>query len=671
MKKAIFRLSILAVLAGGAWYGYRTFKLSQTRQEKIATAKVQRSDVTIRAFTRGELKAVRVYPLYSPTLNGTIQVTRLAPNGALAREKNLVVEYDDSELLGTIEADKLTLDTTDENIKYLTLTMQVQTSKNDMNKLLAEFAVKRAELQVKKNPVLDPITQKSNILALAQTTRALAQTITNIEMLKTQQDSQMAVYNSNRRRSVQALGLDQGRLLQTKTLAPMTGLVAIKQNRAGNFNFGQQMPDIRPGDQLQAGMNVADVLDLSEMELTAKVGELDRANLKEGQDILIQLDAIPDKRFPGKIKTLSGTATSDVFSGDPSKKFDISFSVDMRALLTGVGMKKEDVDQIMTTATENARKNLVSFAPTVTGGRGGGGMPPGMDFGGGMPGAPPADLAALAALAARGGGQGQGGFGGRGQGGGAQGQGGGGGQGFGGRGQGGGGMSNISDADRQTLSDLRQKIRDASSDAEREKLQQQQQELTQKLGIQGRGGRQGGPNAPGGQGGDMAGGQGRGQRGGGGGDMAGGQGRGQRGGGGGQRQGGSNVFVPTQEELDNAVLPIPPEQDSGVTKLLRPGLLADVEIQVENIPNALHVPSQAIYRQGGKPIVYVQGKDGRFSPRAVALVKQSESFMVLASGVEAGEVVALSDPTLSKSDKMSKTEEKKGSGTGMPMPGAN
>jgi hypothetical protein len=668
MKKAIIRLSILAVLAGGAWYGYRTFKQSQTRQEKIATAKVQRSDVTIRAFTRGELKAVRVYPLYSPTLNGTIQVTALAPAGALAREKNLVVEYDDSELLGTIEADKLTLDTTDENIKYLTLTMQVQTSKNDVNKLLAEFAVKRAELQVKKNPVLDAITQKSNILALTQAVRALAQTVTNIEMLKAQQDSQMAVYNSTRRRSLQALQLDQGRLLQTKTLAPMTGLVAIKQNRAGNFNFGQQMPDIRPGDQLQAGMNVADLLDLSEMELTAKVGELDRANLKEGQDILIQLDAIPDKRFPGKIKTLSGTATSDVFSGDPSKKFDVSFTVDMRALLTGVGMQKQDIDQIMNTATENAKKNLISFAPTVTGGRGGGGGAPGMDFGGGLPGGPPPDLAALAALANQGGGgQGQGGFGGRGQGGGG-GQGGFGAQGGGGRGPGGGGMSNISDADRQTLSDLRQKIRDASSDAEREKLQQQQQELMAKLGIQGRGGRQGGPNAPGGQGGDMAGGQGRGQRGGGGGDMAGGQGRGQRGGGGG---GGSNVFVPTQEELDNAALPIPPEQDSGVTKLLRPGLLADVEIQVESIPNALHVPSQAIYRQGGKPIVYVQGKDGKFSPRAVELVKQSESFMVLASGVEAGEVVALSDPTLSKSDKMSKTEEKKGSGTGMPMPGAN
>jgi hypothetical protein len=653
MKKAIFRLIILAILAGGAWYGYRSFTQSQTRQEKIATAKVQRGDVLIRAFTRGELKAVRVYPLYAPNLNGTVQVTALAPMGSLAREKNLAVEYDDSELLGTIDADKLTLDTTDENIKYQTLTMQVQTSKDEVSKLTAQFAVTRAELNVQKNPVLDPITQKKNILQLDQANRALAQQITDIEMLKRQQDSQMAVYNSNRRRSVQALQLDQARLLQTKTLAPMTGLVAIKQNRAGNFNFGQQMPDIRAGDTLQAGMNVADLLDLSEMELTAKVGELDRANLKEGQDVQIQLDSIPDKRFPGKIKTLSGTATSDVFSGDPSKKFDVSFSVDMRTLLSGLGMKKEDVDAIMNTAAENAKKNLVSFAPTVTtGGRGGGGFggPPGGDFGGGMPGGAPADLAALASMAN------QGGSGGRGQGGG-----------FGGPAQsaqgdnqgrqGRGGMSNLSDEDRQKLTDLRQKIRDASSDAEREKLQQQQQDLMQKLGIQGRGGRGGG------------GGQGPG-----GGDMAGGQGRGGRGGGGGQGQGGSsagNAPVFTDEDRANAVLPIPPEQDSGISKLLRPGLLADVEIQVESIPNALHVPSQAIFRQGGKPIVYVQGKDGRFAPREVGLVKQSESFMVLSSGVEAGETVALSDPTLSKSDKMSKTEEKKGSGTGMPMPGAN
>ena len=143
------------------------------------------------------------------------------------------------------------------------------------------------------------------------------------------------------------------------------------------------MPDIREGDTLQPGMPVADIMDLSEVEVWAKVGELDRANLKEGQDATLQLDAIPDKRFNGKIKAMSGTATSDVFSGDPSKKFDVIFSVDMRQLLTGVGMKPADIARIMATAAANAKKGINAgvnpFAPTPAegaaddgGGRGGG-----------------------------------------------------------------------------------------------------------------------------------------------------------------------------------------------------------------------------------------------------------------------------------------------------------
>ena len=48
---------------------------------------------------------------------------------------------------------------------------------------------------------------------------------------------------------------------------------------------GMQIPDIREGDQVRPGMPVADMLDLSEMEIVAKVGELDRANLHEGQDV--------------------------------------------------------------------------------------------------------------------------------------------------------------------------------------------------------------------------------------------------------------------------------------------------------------------------------------------------------------------------------------------------
>jgi multidrug efflux pump subunit AcrA (membrane-fusion protein) len=122
----------------------------------------------------------------------------------------------------------------------------------------------------------------------------------------------------------------------------------------------------------------------------------------------------------------------------------------------------------------------------------------------------------------------------------------------------------------------------------------------------------------------------------------------------------------SDQDREKAKLPVPPEQDSQVQVLLRPGLLADVEIEVEKIPNALHVPAQAIFQKNGKPTVFVQ-KSGKFEPRTVQLIKQSETLMVLAAGVEAGEIVALADPTANKADKK---DDKKSQGNSMPgMPG--
>ena len=121
----------------------------------------------------------------------------------------------------------------------------------------------------------------------------------------------------------------------------------------------------------------------------------------------------------------------------------------------------------------------------------------------------------------------------------------------------------------------------------------------------------------------------------------------------------------SEADLANAKLPPPPEESTQLDVLLRPGLLADVEIIVEKIPSALHVPVQAVFEKEGKPIVYVQ-KGGNFEARRVDIAKRSESTMVLASGVKPDEIVALADPF---SKKGSRKEEPKKGGSGNPMGG--
>ncbi len=629
-------------MAAAVWGGYRYVKQLPERQDTLPTTKVMRGDVVIRAYSRGELRAVRTATISAPNLGGTVQVTGLAPNGALAHEKDLIVEFDDSERRASLEQAQLQVQQTDELIKKQKADIAIQKSQDQVNLLRAKYGVRTAQLDVQKAPILSPIDSKKNELTLEQQKKAQAQLESDIQSRYEQGEAQLAVLQEQRNRALINVRQEQQRIQQTRQLAPIEGLVSIRQNRTGNVNFGQTPPDIRNGDNLQPGIPVADVLDLSELEVVAKVGELDRANLQEGQEAVLQLDAIPDQKFRGKIKAMSGTAISDVFSGDPAKKFEVVFSIDMRQLLSALGMKSSDIDHIMATAVENSKKNIRNTAGSFFASLRGGGGPGGP----GGPGFPGGDDAAGGGFGGRGG-RGGGGF----DGGGARGgRGGGGFDGGGGRGGRGGfgeALAGLSDEQRQQAQQL---LRQAFQSQGGQMTPEERQKTIDQIVSRVKSGNAGAaPQAPGGRG------------------PAGPSGA--PAGGGAQieallRRAGASQF--SDQEREKAKLPLPPEQDSQVSVLLRPGLLADVQIEVEKIPDALHLPTQAVFRKNGKPTVFVQ-TNGKFEPRVVQILKQSETQMVLSGGVTPGETVALADPTAKKSDK---NEEKKSQGNAMgAMPG--
>ena len=100
------------------------------------------------------------------------------------------------------------------------------------------------------------------------------------------------------------------------------------------------------------------------------------------------MDAVPGKQFDGKIKSMSSTASANVMSSDPAKKFDVVFSIDMRELLTALGAKPDEVTKILATADANRKKPPVASFGGMAAMMGGGGMP------GGMPGGAPPGMGA-------------------------------------------------------------------------------------------------------------------------------------------------------------------------------------------------------------------------------------------------------------------------------------
>jgi hypothetical protein len=660
MKKVILRLVILAIIGAAAYGGYTVIQGLPKEETSIATTKVRQGDVVVRSFTRGELRAVRSATLTAPNLFGTVQVTRMAALGAFAREKDLVVEFDDSEVNSRLEEKQLEIDQIDEQIKKAQADLAIRDNQDQVDLLSARFSVRRSELEVKRNELISAIDAQKNKLNLEEARRRLKQLESDIKSRREQAQAELAVLRERKNKANLELARERARLSQVKLLAPISGLVAVRQNRT-NFMFpGMQVPDIREGDQIQPGIPVVDILDLSEMEVIAKVGELDRANLKEGQEAEMALDALPDKKLKATIKSMSGTASANAFSFDPAKKFDVVFSIDMKDLLTALGAKPDQIAKILATAEQNRKKNVSSFSG---GGMGmmamGGGMGMGAGgMGGGMPGGGAGGNMVI--MQAPGGAGGAGGFPGAG---GASGPGGAGGfrMQMGGGGAG-GPMGNLSPEDQAKMREAFQKalggknIQDLSPEERQQmfaKLRDEMAKMQKKSG--GAGGRQPGEAKPGEA---AAGPGGEGRR---------GEGGGGRRGGPGGPGGGMPSMIPggfTQKDLDNAKLPPPPEEDSQFDVLLRPGLLADLQIIIEKVPNAINIPMQAVFEKDGKPVVYVKVGE-KFEPRVIKASKRTESTMIIAAGLKPGETVALADPTARKSDKDKKEKDKGSSGGAM------
>ena len=84
-------------------------------------------------------------------------------------------------------------------------------------------------------------------------------------------------------------------------------------------------------------------------------------------------------------------------------------------------------------------------------------------------------------------------------------------------------------------------------------------------------------------------------------------------------------------------------QIDGSEPRLRPGMTAQVEIEVEERPRALFVPLQAVFEKEGRSVCYVVHR-GRLQAQDVVTGPSNQDFVVIDKGLGEGDRVALRDP---------------------------
>ncbi len=365
MRKLLVRLSVLLVVlavAGAAYYFVSRIPDDEPEQ---ALAEVKRGELVVKTYLRGALQAVRSTTLTAPNLGSASQVTQLAASGSLAKPNDLIAEFDDSDRRVFLEDAMLDVEKTKQNLKKGEVELQILRSKDEVELMSARFGVRRAELDVRQNELISKIDARKNELTLEEAKRRLQKLESDIQSRLQQREAELAVLREEIRKAELDVARDRRRIEDARVLTPIGGLVSILENRSGRRSFGQSSPPVQEGDDVSPGMALAQILDLSEMEFVAQAEEVERTRLREGQEAIVYLDALPGKPVKATIKRLGSTATADFFSGQATKKFDCVLSVDMTQLLTSVGATPEQIRTILASgqATAEAAKATKASRP--------------------------------------------------------------------------------------------------------------------------------------------------------------------------------------------------------------------------------------------------------------------------------------------------------------------
>jgi HlyD family secretion protein len=299
--------------------------------DDVPTGLVKRGDLDMKVYVTGELRASHSEVLTAPPIGGgALQITHLLHTGASVKKGELVMEFDPSEQHFNLDQNRSELMQAEQEITKAKADAAVVTAQDKVAMLKAKFDVRRAELDVQKNELVSSIDARKNDLALEQAKRVLAELEQDIKSHSASNQATIAVAEEKRNKAKLAMDQAQGNIDKMRVTSPMDGLVALEKNEgaAGGFFFsGMSLPEYREGDQVEPGRSVGQVVDAKEMELSAKIGELERNNIKEGQSVDIQLDALPGNTFHGTVKTVGGSNTRRMWDDDTTTKFEVTIKL--------------------------------------------------------------------------------------------------------------------------------------------------------------------------------------------------------------------------------------------------------------------------------------------------------------------------------------------------------
>jgi multidrug efflux pump subunit AcrA (membrane-fusion protein) len=295
-----------------AWGVLRVVQLvARDKPAEIPNTAVKRGRVTIIVAARGELQGGNSEVLTAPMAGGgDMAITFLREPGEFVKKDDVIAQFDTTQQEFNLREAQADLAEAEQQVKKAQADAEATLEEARYQVLSAESDVKQAQLDVRKNEVLPAVTARQNEIALEAALNKQKQAHQDFDNKKAAGaagiEIQKAAVDKAKAVATTAQQTIDSMVLKAKT----PGFVNVQANSNQAQYWGQQLPQFQIGDAARAGQAVAQIPDMSNWEVNAKIPESDRGHLEPGQKVSIRAAAIPGRDFKGHIRSVGASTGS-------------------------------------------------------------------------------------------------------------------------------------------------------------------------------------------------------------------------------------------------------------------------------------------------------------------------------------------------------------------------
>ena len=343
-KKIIITVSVLGVIL------LLFFLLSgEDKKAEALYATVEKGDFEITVFTTGELEAKNSVKIFGPDGIRSIgiwnvKISDIIPEGTVVKKGDYVASLDPSEVTNKMKDAESELQKAESQYTQTKLdtALQLRQARDEM--INQKYSVEEKEITLEQSAYEPPATIRQTQLELEKIKRSYQQAEQNYKIKESQLKAKMQEAMANLQQVQTKIDNFSKVIGEFSIVAPEDGMLIYEREWNGQKKI--------VGSSISAwDPTVATLPDLSVMLSRTYVNEVDIRKLKVGQAVNITLDAFPEKKLTGKVKSVANVGEQNPKSD--AKVFEVMIQVNEKdttlrpAMTTGNNVLMDKIKDVL------------------------------------------------------------------------------------------------------------------------------------------------------------------------------------------------------------------------------------------------------------------------------------------------------------------------------------